>query len=236
MSHKPKNVTLGLLISQCEPHLLEFRSRISNALICKLVVIYLSSHSQSLNTCTASCQWRQTGGSRMTVRHRHGGVAAELTTSWGGVGGGEQEVRWRWESPATLEVSVFPPIAETKTGLNLQLNPWPAFDLVSGTGGGGQRAGQRGGSECKMGACCCFEVPPRIWNRPIKQDYKTGTTFLLKLSVRTLIPQEPNKASFYRHLWRQELNRVHRSNVVRYKWGKGLRASDNGLLAPLINT
>lgn len=219
MSHK--NVTLGLLISQCEPHLLEFRSRISNALICKLVVIDLSSHSLSLNTCTASCQWRQTGGSRMTVRHRHGGVAAELTTSWGGVGGGEQEVRWRWESPATLEVSVFPPIAETKTGLNLQLNPWPAFDLVSGTGGGGQRAGHRGGSECKMGACCCFEVPPRIWKRPIKQDYKTGTTFLLKLSVRTLIPQEPNKASFYRHLWRQEVNRVHRAETKVKNEAKG---------------
>lgn len=41
----------------------------------------------------------------MTVGH--GGVAGELTTSSGGVGGGEQEVRWRWESPTTLEVSVF---------------------------------------------------------------------------------------------------------------------------------
>lgn len=128
-------------------------------------------------------------------------------------GGGSLLLHWR--------CLFFPPIAETKTGLNLQLNPWPAFDLVSGTGGGGQRAGHRGGSECKMRACCCFEVPPRIWKRPIKQDYKTGTTFLLKLSVRTLIPQEPNKASFYRHLWRQEVNRVHRAETKVKNEAKG---------------
>lgn len=80
----------------------------------------------------------------------------------------------------------FSPVAETKTGLNLQLNPWPAFDLVSRTGGGGQRAGRRGGGGCEMGACCCFEVPPRIWKRPIKQDYKSGTACLSKLRVQLL--------------------------------------------------
>lgn len=78
-------------------------------------------------------------------------------------GGGSLLPHWR---------CLFFHITETKTGLNLQLNPWPAFDLVSGTGGGGQRAGRRGGCGCEMGACCCFEVPPRIWKRPIKQDYK----------------------------------------------------------------
>lgn len=96
-------------------------------------------------------------------------------------GGGSLLPHWR---------CLFFPIAETKTGLNLQLNPWPAFDLVNGTGGGGQRAGRRGGSWCEMGACCCFEVPPRIWKRPIKQDYKSGTTFLLNLSIHPFIPRK----------------------------------------------
>lgn len=118
----------------------------------------------------------------------HGKVARELTTRRGGVRGGEPEVSWRWESPARSEVSFFPPMAETKTGLNLQLNPWPAFDLVNGTVGGGQRAGQRGGSGCEMGACCCFEDPPRIWKSPIKQDYKSGKGFLLKLSIHAFNP------------------------------------------------
>lgn len=107
---------------------------------------------------------------------------------------------------------LFFPIVETKTGLNLQLNPWPAFDLVSGTGGGGQRAGRRGGSGCKTGACCCFEVPPRIWKRPIKQDYKSGATFLFELSIHTSIPQKARTVS---SCWHQFLQKSIRSSNVK---------------------
>lgn len=100
--------------------------------------------------------------------------------NWGGAEGGQWEVKWRWESPAALTVSVFSR-SSSKAGLNLQLNPWPAFDLVRGQRAGGEACG------VKWGACCCFEVPPRIWTRPIKQDYKSGTAFLLKQSVCTFV-------------------------------------------------
>lgn len=151
----------------------------------------------SPKTHTAACQWRQTGGGRMTVGH----------------GGGQQN--WRWAKEEQEEVNrrsnrggsllphwrcLFFPIAETKTGLNLQLNPWPAFDRVSGTGGEGQRAGRRGeAAGVKWGACCCFEVPPRIWKRPIKQDYKSGTAFLFKLSIHTVTPPPPPLFGIFHH-------------------------------------
>lgn len=46
-----------------------------------------------------------------------------------------------------------------------------------------------------MGACCCFEVPPRIWKRPIKQDYKSGKAFLPRVSIHTFTGQKNYKTS-----------------------------------------
>lgn len=45
----------------------------------------------------------------------------------------------------------FFPMAETKTGLNLQLNPCPAFDLVSRTGEEGRGRDRREGVCVKWG-------------------------------------------------------------------------------------
>lgn len=102
--------------------------------------------------------------------------ATKLTISWGGVGRGYQQVKWRWESlqPHWRCLFPLPSTAETNTGLNLQLNPWPAFDLLSGTGGEGQGGGTAGWSGCEMWASC-LEDPPRIWKSPIKQAYKSNS-------------------------------------------------------------
>lgn len=126
---------------------------------------------------------------------------------------------WRRWTGGQMEVGVscnagcvcFSPTEETKTGLNLQLNPWPAFDLVYGTGGAGQKAGHGEGSGCEMGACCCFEVPPRIWKRPIKQDHKSGTAFLLNLTIHTINPKNSTK-----HLFRnmRRSGKLSESNVL----------------------
>lgn len=104
-------------------------------------------------------------------------------------GGGSLLPHWR---------CLFFPHSGNKNRLKLTVEPltclWPG-ERDRGRRAEGGTDGE--GSGCEMGACCCFEVPPRIWRRPIKQDYKSGATFLLKLSIHNLIPHKLNKASFY---------------------------------------